>query len=67
MCNKQNVIIISKVSRKTLVVAGFISEFCSRGGQMLRVQILEGASINITTYFKEHQMKFLGGGGQTNS
>ena len=29
-----------------------------QGGQMLRVQILEGASINITTYFKEQQTKF---------
>ena len=28
---------------------------------MLRVQILEGTSINITTYFKEQQTKFLGG------
>ena len=32
---------------------------------MLRVEILEGASINITTYLKEQQTKFLGG--QTNS
>ena len=31
---------------------------------MLRVQILEGASINITTYFKEQQTKFLGGTNQ---
>ena len=31
---------------------------------MLRVQILEGASINITTYFKEQQTKFLGGANQ---
>ena len=30
---------------------------------MLRVQLLEGASINITTHFKEQQTKFLGGGG----
>ena len=31
---------------------------------MLRVQILEGARINITTYFKEQQTKFLGGANQ---
>ena len=35
-----------------------------QGGQMLRVQILDGASINITTYFKEQQTKFLGGANQ---
>ena len=29
---------------------------------MLRVQILEGASINITTYFEEQQTKFSRGG-----
>ena len=31
---------------------------------MLRVEILEGASINITTYLKEQQTKFLGGANQ---